>query len=194
MMAKRTDFNGSNTQKRSKSPCSFQKTACSFHSFEPILSKRAKKKSPANPLVYRTSWRRVRDSNPRFLLGTQHFECCTFDHSDNSPCLFSSGFLSRNLLKNSLERKQERRQKIFDFEIFCVEEYQGESGGRNSQLLPKFRVSPVMTASIRFHIRLKHGKTRFAHTILSVLKEKVKRFLAKRLTYTGQSGYNNCVL
>ena len=69
-----------------------------------------------------------------------HFECCTFDHSDNSPCLFSSGFLSRNLLKNSLERKQERRQKIFDFEIFCVEEYQGESGGRNSQLLPKFRV------------------------------------------------------
>ena len=26
------------------------------------------------------------------------------------------------------------------------------------------------------------------------LKEKVKRFLAKRLTYTGQSGYNNCVL
>ena len=193
-MAKRTDFNGSNTQKRSKSPCSFQKTACSFHSFEPILSKRAKKKSPANPLVYRTSWRRVRDSNPRFLLGTQHFECCTFDHSDNSPCLFSSGFLSRNLLKNSLERKQERRQKIFDFEIFCVEEYQGESGGRNSQLLPKFRVSPVMTASIRFHIRLKHGKTRFAHTILSVLKEKVKRFLAKRLTYTGQSGYNNCVV
>ena len=80
------------------------------------------------------------------------FECCTFDHSDNSPCLFSSGFLSRNLLKNSLERKQERRQKIFDFEIFCVEEYQGESGGRNSQLLPKFRVSPVMTTSIRLHI------------------------------------------
>lgn|GEM_PF-5632239 len=158
------------------------------------MSKRAKKKSPANPLVYWTFWRRVRDSNPRFLLGTQHFECCTFDHSDNSPCLFSSGFLSRNLLENSLERKQERRQKIFDFEIFCVEEYQGESRGRNSQLLPKFRVSPVMTASIRFHIRLKHGKTRFAHTILSVLREKVKRFLAKRLTYTGQSGYNNCVL
>ena len=158
------------------------------------MSKRAKKKSPANPLVYWTFWRRVRDSNPRFLLGTQHFECCTFDHSDNSPCLFSSGFLSRNLLKNSLERKQERRQKIFDFEIFCVEEYQGESGGRNSQLLPKFRVSPVMTASIRFHIRLKHGKTRLAHTILSVLREKVKRFLAKRLTYTGQCGYNNCVL
>ena len=80
------------------------------------------------------------------------FECCTFDHSDNSPCLFSSGFLSGNLLKNSLERKQERRQKIFDFEIFCVEEYQGESGGRNSQLLPKFRVQLVTTTSIRFRV------------------------------------------
>ena len=52
----------------------FPKTGCSFHSFEPILSKRAKKKSPENPLVYWTFWRRVRDSNPRFLLGTQHFE------------------------------------------------------------------------------------------------------------------------
>lgn len=83
---------------------------------------------------------------------SDHFECCTFDHSDNSPCLFSSGFLSRNLLKNSLERKQERRQKIFDFEIFCVEEYQGESGGRNSQLLPKFRVKAVMTTSIPVRI------------------------------------------
>ncbi len=79
------------------------------------------------------------------------FECCTFDHSDNSPYLFSSGFLSRSLLKNSLERKQERRQKIFDFEIFCVEEYQGESGGRNSQLLPKFRVRAVITTSIPLH-------------------------------------------
>ena len=29
-------------------------------------------------------WRRVRDSNPRYFR-TQHFECCTFDHSDNSP-------------------------------------------------------------------------------------------------------------
>ena len=47
-MAERTDFYGSNTPKCPKSPCSFQKTGCSFHSFEPILSKRAKKKSPKN--------------------------------------------------------------------------------------------------------------------------------------------------
>ena len=68
-MAERTDFYGSNTPKCPKSPCSFQKTGCSFHSFEPILSKLAKKKSPANPLVYWTFWRRVRDSNPRSLSG-----------------------------------------------------------------------------------------------------------------------------
>ena len=47
-MTERTDFYGSNTLKCPKSPCSFQKTGCSFHSFEPILSKRAKKKSPKN--------------------------------------------------------------------------------------------------------------------------------------------------
>ena len=47
-MAEITDFYGSNTPKCPKSPCSFQKTGCSFHSFEPILSKRAKKKSLKN--------------------------------------------------------------------------------------------------------------------------------------------------
>ena len=36
-----------------------------------------------------TIWRRVRDSNPRGLVGLQHFECCTFDHSDNSPFIAS---------------------------------------------------------------------------------------------------------
>ena len=55
---------------------------------------------------------------------------------------------SKKLLENSLGRKQERKQKIFDFEIFCVEEHQGEAGGRKSQVLPKFRVSPVMTTSM----------------------------------------------
>ena len=129
MMAKRTDFNGSNTQKRSKSPCSFQKTGCSFHGFEPILSKRAKKKSPANPLVYWTFWRRVRDSNPRFLLGTQHFECCTFDHSDNSPCLFSSGFLPKNCSKIRWRenRRDGKKYSILRFSVLRnIKENQGD--------------------------------------------------------------------
>ena len=31
--------------------------------------------------------RKVRDSNPRYhVMGTPHFECGSFDHSDNFPC------------------------------------------------------------------------------------------------------------
>ena len=82
---------------------------------------------------------------------SKDFECCTFDHSDNSPYLFSSVLSSKKLLENSLGRKQERKQKIFDFEIFCVEEHQGEAGGRNSQIPPKFQVSLVTTTSIHLH-------------------------------------------
>ena len=34
------------------------------------------------------------------------FECCTFDHSDNSPCLFPPAILVvSKALKNPLERK-----------------------------------------------------------------------------------------
>ena len=49
-MSEKTDFYGSNTPKCRESPCSFQKSSCSFHSFVPILSKREKKKSPENRL------------------------------------------------------------------------------------------------------------------------------------------------
>ena len=54
-------------------------------------------------------WRRVRDSNPRFLLGTQHFECCTFDHSDNSP------YVKPEILKNTEDRTTGQNSKIFTF-------------------------------------------------------------------------------
>ena len=118
-----------------------------------------------------------------------HFECGPFNHLGTSPyisvCFILEKFLERKAGENT------EKYSIFDFENPFISRI---SGGRNDQAAVKFRVSPVMTASIRFHIRLKHGKTRFVHTILSVLREKVKRFLAKRLTYTGQSGYNNCVL
>ena len=40
-------------------------------------------------------WRRVRDSNPRYFR-TQHFECCTFDHSDNSPFPCAKRFYQKN--------------------------------------------------------------------------------------------------
>ena len=148
-MAERTDFYGSNTPKCPKSPCSFQKTGCSFHGFEPILSKRAKKKSPANLLVYWTFWRRVRDSNPRFLLGTQHFECCTFDHSDNSPCM-----LFRISSENFWKELTERTTKYSIFEPEKTPDFTGFLSGANSQLYKKFRVSPVMTTSIPLHVSL----------------------------------------
>ena len=146
-MAERTDFYGSNTPKCRKSPCSFQKKSCSFHSFEPILSKRAKKKSPENPLVYWTFWRRVRDSNPRFLLGTQHFECCTFDHSDNSPCM-----LFRISSKNFWKELTERTTKYSIFEPEKTPDFTGFLSGANSLHYKKFRVSPVMTTSIPLRI------------------------------------------
>ena len=100
-------------------------------------------------------WRRVRDSNPRYITYTAFRVLHLRPLGQLSVSIFVR-FSSKKLLKNSLERKQERRQKIFDFEIFCVEEYQGESGGRNSQLLPKFRVSPVMTTSIPLHMMQRH--------------------------------------
>ena len=105
-----------------------------------------------------------------------------------------SVYVIPHFFQKLLERTDGKNNKIFNFRTGENPVFMGFLSGANSQLYKKFRVSPVMTASIRFHIRLKHGKTRFAHTILSVLKEKVKRFLAKRLTYTGQCGYNNCVL
>lgn len=105
-----------------------------------------------------------------------------------------SVYVIPHFFRKLLERTDGKNNKIFNFRTGENPVFMGFLSGANSQLYKKFRVSPVMTASIRFHIRLKHGKTRFAHTILSVLREKVKRFLAKRLTYTGQSGYNNCVL
>ena len=37
-------------------------------------------------MQYLYSWRKVRDSNPRYdVMRTPHFECGSFDHSDNFP-------------------------------------------------------------------------------------------------------------
>ena len=49
-------------------------------------------------------WRRVRDSNPRFLLGTRHFECRTFDLSDNSPYTSSVILAPEECKKNTQEQ------------------------------------------------------------------------------------------
>ena len=50
-------------------------------------------------------WRRVRDSNPGCFVSTQHFECCTFDHSDNSPDI-------TNVLEFVLELRESETRRI----------------------------------------------------------------------------------
>ena len=134
MMAKRTDFNGSNTQKRLKSPCSFQKTGCSFHSFEPILSKRAKKKSPKNldfsgffggELGIRT-------------LGT--FLYTAFRVLHLRPLGQLSVYVIPHFFQKLLERTDGKNNKIFNFRTGENPEFTGFLSGANSQLFKKFRV------------------------------------------------------
>ena len=141
-MAERTDFNGSNTPKCSKSPCSFQKTGCSFHSFEPILSKRAKKKSPKNldfsgffggELGIRT-------------LGT--FLYTAFRVLHLRPLGQLSVYVIPHFFQKLLERTDGKNNKIFNFRTGENPEFTGFLSGANSQLYKKFRVRAVMTTSI----------------------------------------------
>ncbi len=81
-------------------------------------------------------------------MGTQHFECCTFDHSDNSPCM-----LFRLSSKNFWKELTERTTKYSIFEPKKTPDFTGFLSGANSQLYKKFRVRPVMTTSIRFHLQ-----------------------------------------
>ncbi len=47
--------------------------------------------------------RKVRDSNPRYdVMRTPHFECGSFDHSDNFP--FSIGKCCLQMSPNNIER------------------------------------------------------------------------------------------
>ena len=46
---------------------------------------KSKKESPANPLVYWTFWRRVRDSNPRAIARKLISSQPRYDHFDTSP-------------------------------------------------------------------------------------------------------------
>lgn len=147
-MAERTDFYGSNTPKCRKSPCSFQKTSCSFHSFEPILSKRAKKKSPENRLFTGLFGGELGIRT----LGS------FWEHSISSAApsttrttlrVCNSAFLPKNVWKELTERTT----KYSIFEPEKTPEFTGFLSGANSQLYKKFRVRPVMTTSITLRIR-----------------------------------------
>ena len=93
-------------------------------------------------------WRRVWDSNPRGLSPKLISNQPRYDHFDNPPFILT--------VFRSLEKCKKNRQehyKIVRFESQETLDIQGEKGGRNSQSLRFFRVSPVMTTSIPLHIR-----------------------------------------
>lgn len=124
--------------KRQKRYSSFLKSGCSCGGFEAVLGKRTKKKSPANPLVYWTFWRRVRDSNPRFLLGTRHFECRTFDLSDNSPYTSSVILALEECKKNTQEQYEIMKSEPAQSPVrrtFSADETAGASKNFESALL-----------------------------------------------------------
>ena len=142
-MAERTDFYGSNTPKCRKSPCSFQKSSCSSHSFVPILSKRAKKKSPENRLFTGLFGGElgIRTLGP--------FRDTAFRVLHLRPLGQLSVYVIPHFFQKLLERTDGKNNKIFNFRTGENPVFMGFLSGANSQLYKKFRVSPVMTTSIR---------------------------------------------
>ena len=130
-----------------------------------IFGANAKKEKSRNPHGYWIfRWRRVWDSNPRALADNRISSAARYDHFDNSPSMFirrfSPPFSDRKRLWKELT---ERTANLFNFRT--VENPHGYKvfGGRNGQLPARFRVSPVMTASIPLHIR--HCYTRCSFII-----------------------------
>ena len=83
-----------------------------------------------------------------------HFECGPFNHLGTSPyisvCFILEKFLERKAGENT------EKYSIFNFENPLISRI---SGGRNDQVAVKFRVSPVMTTSIRLHILAYYNNT-----------------------------------
>lgn len=84
------------------------------------------------------------------LLGTNHMISSAAPSTTRTTLRVYFGPVFFPEICSKIRWRENRRdgKKIFDFEIFCVEEYQGESGGRNSQIPPKFRVKPFMPTRI----------------------------------------------
>ncbi len=130
-----------------------------------IFGANAKKEKSRNPHGYWIfRWRRVWDSNPRALADNRISSAARYDHFDNSPSMFSRRFSPPFSDRKRLWKElTERTANLFNFRT--VENPHGYKvfGGRNGQLPARFRVSPVMTASIPLHIR--HCYTRCSFII-----------------------------
>ena len=133
-MAERTDFFGSNTRKCRKSSCSFQKTGCSFHSFEPILSKRAKKKSPKD-LDFSDFF-----GGELGIRTLEAFRLTAFRVLHLRPLGQLSVYVIPHFFQKLLERTDGKNNKIFNFRTGENPVFMGFLSGANSQLYKKFRV------------------------------------------------------
>ena len=73
-------------------------------------------------------WRKVRDSNPRYdVMRTPHFECGSFDHSDNFPYAFGQKRVQRYCFflnyANFFAKKRCRLININKKQYLCGELY-----------------------------------------------------------------------
>ena len=154
-MAERTDFYDSNTPKCRKSPCSFQKTGCSFHSFEPILSKRAKKKSPENRLFTGLF------GGELGIRTLEAFRLTAFRVLHLRPLGQLSVYVIPHFFQKLLERTDGKNNKIFNFRTGENPEFTGFLSGANSQLYKKFRVlhlRPLGQLSVSIFVRFSFQK------------------------------------
>lgn len=134
--------------KRQKRYSSFLKSGCSCGGFEAVLGKRTKKKSPANPLVYWTFWRRVRDSNPRSLSA---YSISSAAPSTTRTTLHMS---IRKSFPKLLERTDGKNTNFIQFSNCETPHKHWISCGQNLHCFKKFRVSPVMITSLRLPLSL----------------------------------------
>ena len=114
-------------------------------------TKKKKSRNPHGYWIFR--WRSGWDSNPRaredYLISSQ----ARYDHFDTAPYMFSRRFSPPFSDEKGLWKElTERTANLFNFRT--VENPHGYKvfGGRNGQLPARFRVSPVMTTSIRLRI------------------------------------------